>query len=204
VGQEAQCTVRFGDRVSAGKALLESDELLFRGDFRLSIPFRAVQALEARDGQLRVSFPDGLATFDLGPRAEKWLQKIRSPRGLLDKLGVKPDSRVRILGVRDATFREELEQRGAEVSDGHGPSTDADLVFLAADSTDGLRALDSLRSCIKPNGAIWVISPKGKQARLKDVEIMAAAKEAGLVDVKVVSFSDIHTALKLVIPLASR
>jgi hypothetical protein len=204
MGQEAQCTASFGDRVSAGKALLESDELLFRGDFRLSIPFSAVQAVEARDGQLKVSFPDGVATFELGPRAEKWLQKIRNPRGLLDKLGVKPDSRVRILGVRDATFREQLEQRAANISVRRDPSTEADLVFLAADSADDLRALDSLRSCIKPNGAIWVVSPKGKQARLKDVEVMAAAKEAGLVDVKVVSFSDTHTALKLVIPLATR
>jgi hypothetical protein len=204
MGQEAHCTVRLGDRVSAGKALLESDELLFRGDFRLSIPFRAVHDVEARDGQLRVSFPDGVATFDLGPRAEKWLRKIRSPRGLLDKLGVKPYSRVRILGVDDTNFREQLEQRAAHISDGRDPSTDADLVFLAADSADDLAALDSLRGCIKPNGAIWVVSPKGKQARLKDVQVMAAAKEVGLVDVKVVSFSDTHTALKLVIPLASR
>ncbi len=33
---------------------------------------------------------------------------------------------------------------------------------------------------------------------------MAAAKKAGLVDVKVVSFSATHTALKLVIPVARR
>jgi hypothetical protein len=33
---------------------------------------------------------------------------------------------------------------------------------------------------------------------------MAAAREAGLVDTKVVSFSDTHTALKLVIPKAAR
>jgi hypothetical protein len=39
---------------------------------------------------------------------------------------------------------------------------------------------------------------------LKDVEVMAAAREAGLVDNKVVSFSDTHTALKLVIPKAQR
>jgi len=36
------------------------------------------------------------------------------------------------------------------------------------------------------------------------VHVIAAAKEAGLVDVKVVRFSDTHTALKLVIPVARR
>ena len=57
---------------------------------------------------------------------------------------------------------------------------------------------------MKPNGAIWVVAPKGKGAPLKDTEIMAAARSAGLVDTKVVSFSDSQTALKLVIPLAER
>lgn len=33
---------------------------------------------------------------------------------------------------------------------------------------------------------------------------MAAGKEAGLVDIKVVRFSETHTALKFVIPLARR
>ena len=33
---------------------------------------------------------------------------------------------------------------------------------------------------------------------------MAAAREAGLVDTKVVAFSDTHTALKLVTPVANR
>jgi len=46
-------------------------------------------------------------------------------------------------------------------------------------------------------GAILVVSLKGKQARLKDVEVMAAGKEVGLVDNKVVGFSETHTALKI-------
>jgi hypothetical protein len=34
--------------------------------------------------------------------------------------------------------------------------------------------------------------------------VLAAGKQAGLVDVKVVSFSDTHTAEKFVIPVAKR
>ena len=49
-----------------------------------------------------------------------------------------------------------------------------------------------------------MVSPKGKGALVKDTDVMAAAREAGLVDTKVVSFSDTHTALKLVIPVAKR
>ena len=32
MGQEATCTARVGGQVAAGKALLETDELVFRGD----------------------------------------------------------------------------------------------------------------------------------------------------------------------------
>ena len=67
-----------------------------------------------------------------------------------------------------------------------------------------LFALRELRSRIVPNGAIWVVSRKGKAATIRDVDVMAAAKSAGLVDNKVVSFSDTHTALRLVIPRADR
>ncbi|HEX5141970.1 MAG TPA: DUF3052 family protein, partial [Dehalococcoidia bacterium] len=63
-----------------------------------------------------------------------------------------------------------------------------------------LRRLGALRGAIKPAGALWVVSPKGKGIEVKDVDVMAAAREAGLVDTKVVSFSATHTALKLVIP----
>ncbi len=56
---------------------------------------------------------------------------------------------------------------------------------------------------MKKNGALWVVYPKG-QKHITENDVMAAAKSAGLVDVKVVSFSETHTALKLMIPLSHR
>ena len=56
----------------------------------------------------------------------------------------------------------------------------------------------------RPNGAIWVVSRKGKAATLRDVDVIAAARASGLVDNKVASFSATHTALRLVIPVAQR
>ena len=71
MGQEAVCKARFGRKTSEGRALLESDNLLFRGDFRLEILHKEVKSVGARRGPLRVTFPKGLVTFDLGPLAEK-------------------------------------------------------------------------------------------------------------------------------------
>jgi hypothetical protein len=124
---------------------------------------------------------------------------------LLDKLGVRPGARVAIVGGvdPDGVFRELLADRTSDVTLGQ-PAPDTDLVFLAADSTADLAALADLRTRIKPAGGVWVVSRKGKAATLRDVEVMAAGREAGLVDNKVVSFSETHTSLRLVIPVADR
>jgi hypothetical protein len=122
---------------------------------------------------------------------------------LLDKLGVKPGMRVAVVALEDESFRRELKTRTSDLTAGR-PGPDTDLVFLAADSIDELGPLAELRSRLKPNGAIWVVSRKGGEATLRDVDVIEAAKSAGLVDNKVVSFSPTHTALRLVIPRALR
>jgi hypothetical protein len=79
-----------------------------------------------------------------------------------------------------------------------------DLLFVGADSPAALDRLADLCGYLRPFGAIWVVSPKGKNAPVKDTDIIAAGRTAGLVDTKVASFSPTRTALKLVIPVAKR
>ena len=62
---------------------------------------------------------------------------------------------------------------------------------------------EELKRSLKPNGALWVIRPKGR-ADISEAAVMAAGSAAGLVDVKVVRFSPTHTAEKFVIPLSKR
>jgi hypothetical protein len=125
---------------------------------------------------------------------------------LLDKLGVRPGARVAVLGIDDPGFLEELATRAvvSAASAVSAPVADTDLVLLAADDRTALGRLPALRAAIYPGGAIWVVSRKGRAATLRDVEVIAAAREAGLVDNKVVSFSPTHTALRLVVPRAQR
>ena len=56
---------------------------------------------------------------------------------------------------------------------------------------------------MKPDGTLWIVRPKGR-TEITERETMAAGKKAGLVDVKVVSFSETRTAEKFVIPVARR
>jgi hypothetical protein len=126
-----------------------------------------------------------------------------STRPLLDKLGVKPDDQVCVIRIDDDAFRAVLAARLTSPARAR-PAKNAALIFYGADSLGALERLPALRASLRPNGAIWVVSRKGKTATLKDTEVMAAAKHAGLVDNKVVAFSPTHTALRLVIPLALR
>jgi hypothetical protein len=124
-------------------------------------------------------------------------------KDVLDKLGVKPDSKVAVLGVEDEVFLKRLQARTPDVSVGRARK-DLDLIFYEANSRAELARLERLKGYLKSDGAIWVVSLKGKAARIKDVDVIAAAIGAGLVDTKVVGFSETHTALKLMIPVARR
>ena len=122
---------------------------------------------------------------------------------LLDKLGVKPGMRLALIDIDDEEFVASLAARTADITKGP-PLPDTDLIFLGADSVDELQRIAVLKAALVPNGAIWVVSRKGKAATLRDVEVIDAAKSVGLVDNKVVSFSPTHTAQRLVIPVALR
>ena len=202
MGQEATCEARFGGQLSAGKALLETDALIFRGTFRLSIPLGSIQTAEAADGLLRVTSAKGTAIFDLGAQAEKWAYKIRNPRSLADKLDVKPGMRVSLCGVGDASFLEQLNSRTSDVRKGK-PAKESDLIFLAVEGIKDLARLAPLEGSLKRNGGIWVVYPKGRKD-ITESEVLKAGREAGLVDTKIARFSDTHTAHKFVIPLARR
>jgi hypothetical protein len=201
MGDEARCSARHRNQISAGKAFLETDELRFRGDFRLVIPLRDIRAVSVVNGALNVKFGDESATFELGKAAERWAEKIRTPRTLLDKLGVKADSRVSVVDVDDSSFRALLRERGTDATE--GPARSSDLIVFQANAPEDLDRLSKLAESLKPNGGIWVVAPKGGREP-REAQVLDAGKRAGLVDVKVARFSDTHTAHKFVIPLARR
>jgi hypothetical protein len=125
-----------------------------------------------------------------------------SHRSLLDKLGVKPAQRIAVLGVSDAAFLKDLAERVPDFTRDKPPSG-ADIIFAAAEDTKSLARLKSLAGAIAKDGAIWVVYPKG-QKHIREVDAIAAGKSAGLIDNKVCRFSETHTALRFVIPLARR
>jgi hypothetical protein len=125
-----------------------------------------------------------------------------SKRSRLDKLGVKPGMRVALVGLEDAVFHRELRGRSTDIAQGR-PRKDTEMILFAVSGPAPLRRLASLQRAIRRDGAIWVLWPKG-QTHIKEDMIRAAAIAQGLVDIKVIAFSETLSGLKLVIPLARR
>ena len=202
MGNEVKCTARWGKQQSEGKALLETSEILFRGDFRLKIAFGTIKSAKAVDGELRLQTADGTVVFDLGAAAEKWCDKILHPKSRIDKLGVKPEARVSLLGDFDPEFLDELGKLAKSVNKGK-VAADSEWIFFAVDSKEALDTVPKISNSMKSAAALWIVYPKG-QKHITENDVLAAGRKAGLKDVKVVGFSSTHTALKFVIPLSRR
>lgn len=201
MGNEVLTRVELGGQAAEAKALLETEEVIVRGALKARIPFREMTDVRAEEGVLHLRWNGGDVRIHVGRDAAKWAEKIRNPKSVLDKLGIKSAQKVSVLGDVDAHFIEELQARGADVS--RKTRRQSDVIFLAANRREELERLEELRGALAPAGAIWILRPKGNPA-ISEGDVMAAGKAAGLVDVKVVRFSATHTAEKLVIPLNAR
>ncbi|MBZ5624680.1 MAG: DUF3052 domain-containing protein [Acidobacteriia bacterium] len=200
MGQELECRLHYQRRTLAGKAYLETDYVLFRGEERLKVLLKDLTVVQASGGVLRLEFAGGEAEFELGKAAEKWEEKILHPPSRLDKLGVKPGLTVRLAGEFAPDFLEELRARNVVLAEGRSK---ADLVFFAARAARDLAKVATLAAGMKPDGAIWVVYPKGVTS-IREIEVLEAGRHAALKDIKVAGFSLTHTALKFVVPLENR
>ncbi|MDB5432911.1 MAG: hypothetical protein JWP35_4027 [Caulobacter sp.] len=184
---------RFADgHADEGRLQWESPKLLFRGAERRVFEGEALKGVTA-DGYDLVLADGSRFTLGVG-LADRWAEAILNPPGRLDKLGVKPGQNITIHGIDDPVFLAELAARAPPTDDWEK----VDILFYGANTRDELERLHNLGGLLAERGAIWVISRKGKAAGVKDVEVIAVGRAAGLTDTKVCAFSDTHTALRFV------
>jgi hypothetical protein len=110
---------------------------------------------------------------------------------------------VAIVELDDPAFIKLLRSRTSDIVHGR-PRQPVDLVFMGASELGDLKRLKDLKSWIEPNGAIWVIRPKGGRSALKDTDLINGGLAAGLVDNKIASFSDTQGAMRFVFRLRDR
>lgn len=202
MGNTKKARLDLDGRTYEGEASLETSELLFRGDRRVIIAFQQIATIEAEAGKLYIRYAGRDAVLHLGADAARWAERILNPKTVVQKLGIKPGQHVSVVHLEDRAFVTHLTALGATTSHGRAKSG-SDAIIYGANTRADLARLATLRTALADNGALWVIRPKGVK-EITEAEVMAAGKAAGLVDVKVVRFSETHTAEKFVIPLNQR
>ena len=202
MGNVLKTRLHFEGHTYEGEAMLELSELLFRGERRVVVPFDKITKVDAADGKLQIGFGESALTLELGAQAETWAEKIRNPKTVVQKLGVKAGQQVWVVNLDDDSFLAQLDRAGAIVSRARSRKN-CDAIFYGAGARGDLVRLETLRNSLASNGSLWIVRPKGVK-EITESDVMAAGRAAGLVDVKVVRFSDTHTAEKFVIPVAKR
>ena len=116
MGREIQCRAKSGGKWIAGKALLETNEIIFRGDLRLKIPIAALESVTARAGELHLKWSGQSAVFELGDQAEKWAHAILHPKSTADKLGIKPGLTISALHLAGDSHDEDARKVAQQLS----------------------------------------------------------------------------------------
>jgi hypothetical protein len=101
MGREATCICNIQGREAMSTILLESKELIVRGELRCVIPISAIKSIRVegdalifKNGKNKVSLCLGSVT------AKKWLDAIlKPPPTLAQKLAIGPDSVIRLCGA---------------------------------------------------------------------------------------------------------
>lgn len=194
MGREATCICKIQGREATAKILLESKELIVRGELRCVMPISAIKnirvdgdALTFKNGKDKVSLHLGAVT------AKKWLDAIlKLPPTLAQKLGIGRDSVVRVCGVvRSEELRSALtEADGAQHQPPH-------MLITEVESRESLlKALDESREFLDRSVPIWVVYRKGPGSAFGETAVRETLRERGLKDTKVASVSSTLTALR--------
>lgn len=130
-----------------------------------------------------------------------------SGRPLVEKLGIKPQTRIAIVGA-PPTYRKTLGKLPAGVTVAARLRGVLPLIHFFTRSRDELEvALPRLMKALEPAGALWISWPKKASGVATDITedvIRAVALPTGLVDVKVAAIDEVWSGLKLVRRLKAR
>lgn len=128
------------------------------------------------------------------------VRKLGLRAGMAVRLYDPPDDYWTLVGVGPGPLGVELL--------GAGDGEEADFTHLFATDPETLAAsFHRARGGMREDGMVWASWPKrssGVPTRIGRAEVMAAGKDAGLVDIKVCAIDETWSALKFVIPVSAR
>jgi hypothetical protein len=199
MGREAITRVEIGSEAADVRALLESTELILRGDIRRRFPRDRIADVHADGDALRFICEGETVALHLGAGVSgTWAKAIATPPpSLRAKLGLANGARAyRIGGFEDAVLDEAM--AGTLVD----TMADADMMIAClADSAD-LDAALAVHAA-KPAVPVWAVYPKGAGVAFGDGEIRSLLRARGFRDSKSCSVSTRLTATRYGLPPAT-
>lgn len=121
----------------------------------------------------------------------------------MQKLGVKAAQRLEISGDVGSALRRDIR---AALERGFVREGQLDGAIVAAHSVEHAEELfDRFRPRLRDTGYLWLVTRKqGHERYVNQMRLVPGAKERGLIDNKTCSLDDTRSAIRFVVPRASR
>lgn len=194
MGREANCRCDWAGTTGSVKVLLESTELIVRGDIRRRVAVRNLQNVEVQSGRLSFNSDGDRVQLFLGTsQAKKWAEAIKKPPpSLAHKLGISDKTVVRVIGdCTDEALSEALGE-SPQIS-----TKNPDLIVACVETPENLAAaIRTAKPRLLKATPIWMVYPKGSGHPLNESMIRSLLRSSGMVDTKVASVSNRLTALR--------
>ncbi len=188
MGLEAESDIETQGAHYRVKALLESRELILRGEFRRTFKFTDMTNVAVSGDALHFRHGGDDHTLRLPQgRAETWARKMTTPPpSLASKLGISPEKPAFVIGdVTDEALLTALDGNST------GEAAHAACVVMVAETPAALPDPGHL-----PSLPIWIVYPRGVKSALPESIVRTHMRAAGWVDTKTSAVSDRLTALR--------
>jgi hypothetical protein len=126
-----------------------------------------------------------------------------SHRTVVQKLGIKPDERVEVVGDVGAGLRRDVKEA---IGRGLVRSGELDGAIVMVQSVEDAEAVfGTYRPRLRDTGYLWLITPKrGQEGYVNQMALVPGGKRHGLIDNKTISIDEARSGIRFVVPRALR
>jgi len=126
-----------------------------------------------------------------------------SHRSVVQKLGIKPDERVEVVGDVGAGLRRDVKEALGRGLVRSGALDGAIVMVQSLEDAD--EVFESYRPRLRDTGYLWLITPKrGREGYVNQMALVPGGKRHGLIDNKTCSIDDERSGIRFVVPRALR
>jgi len=181
MGREALCQARWPGGSGEVKALLETQELIFRGALKRTIAIAQLDGVRVAGDELLFSVGNEHYALALGASvAASWAKKIATPPPTLrQKLGLGTSGKALVIGsVVDAALETALKGETAAAAG------EAEMSVAAVEDETQLLAALAIHERTIPQRPIWIAHRKGAKALFGDNAVRVVMRQRGYIDSK--------------------